>query len=270
MSTLFPPIIIALYLGAALLLFRRLKAESDSSKLNTLRWAGLGLAAIAAIGHMQILYRDIFTDSGLNLSLFIALSLVAWLISLMVTLSSLWRPVENLGIITYPLVALFLLILMAAPTAEISTISVHGGLKFHIAISIVSYSLLSIAAAQAVLLYLQERHLRQRHLGGLLSHLPPLETMESLLFQMITTGYILLTLSLLSGAGYLEDMFKQHMVHKTFLSIIAWGVFAVLLWGRWKFGWRGRSAIHWTFAGFFVLASAYFGSKLVLELFITG
>ena len=90
--------------------------------------------------------------------------------------------------------------------------------------------------------------------------------MERLLFRMIAVGFVLLSVSLLSGLFFLEDLFAQHLIHKTVLSIAAWGVFGVLLWGRWKLGWRGRLAIRWTLAGFATLMLAYFGSKFVLEL----
>ena len=83
---------------------------------------------------------------------------------------------------------------------------------------------------------------------------------------MLTAGFILLTLSLLTGAIFLENIFAQHLVHKTSLSLLAWIVFAILLWGRWRSGWRGRRAIRWTLGGFSVLVLAYIGSKLVLEL----
>ena len=90
--------------------------------------------------------------------------------------------------------------------------------------------------------------------------------MESLLFQMIAIGFAMLSLALLSGVLFLEDIFAQHLVHKTVLSLTAWLVFSVLLWGRFQFGWRGRTAIRWTLSGFAVLLLAYFGSKFVLEL----
>jgi ABC-type uncharacterized transport system permease subunit len=92
--------------------------------------------------------------------------------------------------------------------------------------------------------------------------------METLLFRIIALGYILLSLSLLSGVTYIDDIFAQHLVHKTVLSFAAWVVFAILLWGRWRFGWRGRTAVRWTLSGFGVLMLAYFGSKLVLEFIV--
>jgi ABC-type uncharacterized transport system permease subunit len=145
---------------------------------------------------------------------------------------------------------------------------VGSGLKAHILISILSYGLLTLAALQAVLLAIQTRYLRNRHPGGFIRALPPLETMDALLFRLIALGYLMLSLSLLTGVTYIEDIFAQHLVHKTVLSFAAWVVFAVLLWGRWRFGWRGRTAVRWTLSGFIVLMLAYFGSKLVLELIL--
>jgi ABC-type uncharacterized transport system permease subunit len=121
---------------------------------------------------------------------------------------------------------------------------------------------------QALLLAIQEAHLRNRQPGGIIRSLPPLQTMESLMFQMIGVGFALLTLALVTGILFLQDIFAQHLVHKTVLSIMAWCVFALLLWGRWRFGWRGRVAIRWTVGGFIFLMLAYFGSKLVLELIL--
>ena len=98
--------------------------------------------------------------------------------------------------------------------------------------------------------------------------LPPLAIMERMLFQLIAVGFVLLTLSLLSGFVYLENMFAQHLVHKTILSILAWAVFGVLLLGRRLYGWRGKVAVRWTLSGIALLLLAYFGSKLVLELIL--
>ena len=119
---------------------------------------------------------------------------------------------------------------------------------------------------QAALLAIQDRHLHNRQPGGFVRSLPPLQTMESLLFQMIAIGFTLLTLALITGSLYLDDIFARHLAHKTILSIAAWIIFATLLWGRYHYGWRGRKAIRWTLGGFFMLMLAYFGSKLVLEL----
>jgi ABC-type uncharacterized transport system permease subunit len=129
-----------------------------------------------------------------------------------------------------------------------------------------SYSILGIAAVQAVALALLIHRLKHRRLHGLVAVMPPLQTMEDLLFRLIWTGELLLTLSIVTGALFLEDIFAQHLAHKTVLSIVAWLLFAVLLLGRSRLGWRGITAVKWTVAGFALLILAYFGSKLVLEL----
>lgn len=92
--------------------------------------------------------------------------------------------------------------------------------------------------------------------------------METLLFQMLGAGIIFLTISLISGFLFIEDLFAQHLVHKTVLSLLAWVIFSGLLIGRSRYGWRGQTAIQWTLIGFVLLLLAYFGSKLVLELIL--
>src|SRR5690606_12492829 len=111
-------------------------------------------------------------------------------------------------------------------------------LDLHILLSILANSLLVIAVLQALVLAFQDHQLRHRHPGGLVRLLPPLQVMESLLIQLIVSGFVLLSAALLTGFFFLEDIFAQHLVHKTLLSMAAWVVFAVLLWGRWRFGWR--------------------------------
>jgi ABC-type uncharacterized transport system permease subunit len=208
------------------------------------------------------------TDEGLNLSFFLALSFTSWVAATLILLSALRQPIENLGIAVFPFAALSLLLQGTQGGNGVLLSSATTGLEAHILISVISYSLLTLAALQAILLAIQNKQLRNRHPGGFIRALPPLETMECLLFRMIGIGYILLSLSLVSGVPYLQDIVQQHLIHKTVLSVVAWIVFAILLWGRWQFGWRGRTAIRWTLGGFAALMLAYFGSKLVQELII--
>jgi ABC-type uncharacterized transport system permease subunit len=85
------------------------------------------------------------------------------------------------------------------------------------------------------------------------------------MFRLIAAGFGLLTLALITGFVFVTNLFTQNLVQKTVLSIIAWVLFGVLLFGRLRFGWRGRSAVRWTLSGFGILAVAYFGVKFVLE-----
>jgi ABC-type uncharacterized transport system permease subunit len=102
----------------------------------------------------------------------------------------------------------------------------------------------------------------------LVRNLPALDVLEGLLFQLITAGFIVLTVSLATGLVFVNDLFAQHLVHKTVLSIFAWLVFGTLLWGRQFRGWRGRVAVRLTLAGIGLLLLSYFGSKLVLEVLL--
>lgn len=224
------------------------------------------LGAIALIIHGLVLYQFIHTSSGLNLGFFNALSLVAWMIVLFVLVGAINNPLENLTIILYPLAAISLLLQVLIPSSRIVPTVTPSGLEAHILLSICAYSLLGVAALQALVLAIQERQLQHKHPGTIMRALPPLQVMENLLFQLITIGFFLLSLALATGFMFLHDPFAQHLVHKTALSILAWIVFAILLWGRWARGWRGPVAIRWTLAGFACLMLAYFGSKLALEL----
>jgi ABC-type uncharacterized transport system permease subunit len=190
------------------------------------------------------------------------------MIALLMLLAAINQPIENLGIVVLPLAALALLLDQIFTSQHILVVDGAQNIEIHIILSLLAYSLLSIAAVQAVLLAVQDHQLRHKHPGGFMRALPPMQVMESLLFQIIAVGFFLLSLALLSGIIYLDDIFAQHLVHKTALSILAWLVFAILLFGRWQAGWRGRTAIRWTLGGFVALLLAYFGSKLVLEVIL--
>ena len=257
---------IVLYLLASGLLLLKLMRGILDAGCQRNQSLMLGLAAVLI--HGLILYPAILTGSGLNLGIFYAASLVAMTTSLLLLLASFIEPVENLGIPVFVVAALCIGLTMIFPDPHIVTNAASWQLDSHILASLLAYSILGLAVLQALLLAIQDSHLRNRTPGGFIRSLPPLQTMESLLFQMIATGFTLLTLALVTGVLFLEDIFAQHLVHKTVLSIIAWVVFAILLWGRWRFGWRGRVAIRWTIGGFIFLMLAYFGSKFVLELII--
>jgi ABC-type uncharacterized transport system permease subunit len=129
-----------------------------------------------------------------------------------------------------------------------------------------SAGLFAIAAVFVVLLTLQDAGLRSRRPPGWLATLPPVESLERALFSVISIGIAALSVAILAGLLFVTDLFEQHLVHKTTLALAAWFIFAVLLFGRWRFGWRGRKAARYTIAGFVVLAFAYFGSRFVLEI----
>lgn len=230
-----------------------------------LKRLAIGLAGLAVVLHAGVLLGS--HRGALDLHFFAALSLVACVVAALTLLVNLWRPVAALGVVVFPLAALFVLLdgFVAPPTAPRQ---MDWPIKLHVTLALLAFSVLSIAAVLAILLAVQERALRARHFGSWLRALPPLTQTESLMFRLIGGGFALLTVALLSGALFIENIRAQHLVHTTVLSVFAWLVFGTLLLGRWRQGWRGTRAVHLTLIGMTVLALAFFGSKAVLELIL--
>ncbi len=228
------------------------------------RAIALGFAAIAVALHFMVALG--IHQGGINLHFFAALSLVGLVIAALTLLVNLFRPVSGLGVVVFPLAAVLLAIdtWLAPPTTPLP---IEWQIKLHVTFAILGYGFLTIAAVLAILLAFQEQALRNHRLdSGLFRALPPLTLTETLMFRLIGAGFVLLTLTLLSGVLFVDNLFAQHLVHKTVLSIAAWIVFGVLLFGRWRWGWRGRRAVRLTLTGMVVLLLAFFGSKFVLEL----
>lgn len=225
--------------------------------------------AFFALGcHLGVTWSNILGHGGVNLGFFRILSLVFMAINLACLIALTWRPLENLLVVLFPLSAVAVLVATLGPETQAAQERLRLGVAVHVGSSIVAYSLLTLAAIQAALLAAQDAQLRRRQFRGPLSVLPPLQLMESMLFELIWVGVIALTLSIATGFIFMEDIFAQHLVHKTVLSIFAWLLFSVLLWGRHRLGWRSQTAVRLTVTGFTLLALAFLGSKLVLELIL--
>ena len=251
---------IVLYLAAAGGLARPLL--SGEKPLNRL---ALSLASIAVLIHAGLLLS--MHRGALDLHFFAALSLVAFVVSALTLAVNASRPVAALGVIVFPMAALLVGVdsFLAPPTLPHP---MDWQIKLHVTVGLIAFGVLSIAAVLAIFLAAQERALRLRQFGPWLRALPPLTLTETLLFRLIGAGFVLLTLTLLTGALFVDNLFGQHLVHKTVLSIVAWLVFGVLLYGRWRHGWRGQRAVNLTLIGMAVLILAFFGSKFVLEVIL--
>lgn len=225
-----------------------------------------GTASALLIHALGIISLSIKSD-GIQLSLVAITAQIFWAINVIVLLSSIKRPVQNLFILLLPFSAVA--VIAAYFSHNQSTVmQLNETLAIHVVLSILAYSLLTIATLQALFLAYQNRQLKNKSDLQRLRFLPPLQTMEALLFEFVTGGEILLTLSILSGFVFLDNLFAQHLAHKTVFSIAAWLVYGFLLIGKYKLGWRGLTAIRWTLAGFLFLMLAYFVNKIVLELIL--
>ncbi len=267
MTTAFGLIAIAGYLMATAMLGFRLKTPHSPGFAS-----GSAVSVTTAVGlacHGFLLYQVVLAENGLNLDFFNTASLVAWAVVVTAMLATAARPLDSVAVVVLPVASLVIALSLGFGGEHLLTNDGGPGREAHIVSSILAYSLFALAAVQAVMLAYQEHQLRKKRFGGLLRVLPPLQTQETLMFQMIGFGFFLLSLSLMSGIMFLGDnIFAQHLAHKTILSVVSWLVFAVLLFGRWRYGWRGRTAVKFCLFGFLILVLAYFGSKAVLEVLL--
>jgi ABC-type uncharacterized transport system permease subunit len=261
MSSLLPSLLAALLYSIATV-YQSICLTTRKRSSHTLL---VSLGALALVAHSAALFIQIIIPTSLSLDFFDVSSLIAAVAIFLILLGCMRMPLQTLLVLIYPLGAITLLLAELLPAGTVQPIDVTPGILTHVLLSIVAYGLLTLAVFQSLLLLIQNRQLKNKHPSGLIKSFPPLQTMESLLFGFLWAGWAVLSLSLISGWLFLDDMFAQHLVHKTVLSCFAWILFGVLLWGRQRKGWRGHRAIRWTLAGFCLLMLAYFGSKLVRE-----
>ena len=220
--------------------------------------------------HGYTLYLSIFSGAGLSFGIGNAVSSIVWLTALVYWLSSFFYHLEVLQTLVAPIAAVAVLLPLLFPSLRPLANTEFPAFTAHILIAMMAYSLLTIAALHALLMAVVERRLHNPSMSSVQVNLPPLLDMEKLLFRIIWVGFLLLTLTLLSGVVFSEEVFGQpiKLTHKTLFGFISWGVFAALLTGRELYGWRGRIAIRWTLIGFVILLLAYLGSKFVLEVIL--
>ncbi len=231
--------------------------------------ASLSLLLVGMIAHATLLYPYIFTLYGLNFNLFNVFSLISLFFLFFYVLFSLYRPIVSLGILAAPtaLIGMIVGYIGRAPYQPLTDVSV--GLEAHIILSFAAYCVLLMAAVQALFLRLQIRELKQNTFHRFwVNKLPSLQTMESLLFDMILVGFVLLSIALGIGFIYVENLFAQHIVHKTVFSVLSWLLFGLLLLGNWRGDLRGKRAANMTFYAFILLAIGFIGSKFVLEFLV--
>ena len=225
----------------------------------------MALMVAAIIVHGLALAMPSFPGDGLRLDIYSVASAMLWLIAVLFVIGVCYRPLYTLGVLVLPLAAMAVLLPEIWIGNQPLRVSLSTAVQIHVLTSVLAYALLVLAAFQSLVLNWQEKHLKGHRVGGLLARLPALTTQEMWLFRLIAAGFFILSLSLISGIAFVEHLFAQHLAHKTILSVVAWILFATLLWGRWQLGWRGRTAVRWCLTATVILMLAYFGSKLVLE-----
>jgi ABC-type uncharacterized transport system permease subunit len=254
----------ALYAGVAALLYRELTdPQRKGQALAALHWAVLAPLLL----HTWLLYRSVLGPGGIYLGVGSSLSVIVWMTVAIYWAGSFFYRLQGLQIFILGYSAILVLAPAAFPSTRPLPHTEFAAFRVHLLISLAAFSLLTIASLQGLMMAALERRLHGGALPAYLQSLPPLLTLEKLLFRILSAGFLLLTLTLASGMLFSEEIFGRPLqfTHKVVFGILGWLIFAALLGGRQVYGWRGRVALRWTLAGFLALVLAYIGSKFVLE-----
>ena len=250
----------ALYLYTAVRQLLRLEKREE-----TLSKAVLVPGLIALALHGSVIYAGA-TSVSASFGFYKVASITFWLMGVLSVLIVIARPLQTLLIAIFPLAAISVLVATLTPETARPMTETPRGLLLHISTSIIAYALFGLAMLQGLLVLQQSRLLRQHKTRGLIRRLPPLDATEQLMFELILTGTVILSVSIVAGIYYVEDLFAQHLIHKTVLTVIAWIVYGILTTGHFRHGWRVNTAVMLCASGFALLTLGFYGSKLVLEL----
>ncbi|MBC7618445.1 MAG: cytochrome c biogenesis protein CcsA [Candidatus Saccharibacteria bacterium] len=223
--------------------------------------------ATAWLVHGAVLALSLLSDQP-RFGFATALSVTAWLVAAVYAIESQLFPQLQTRWTLGALGAGAVLLALVFPGGLLSTTATVW-LPLHLAFGVASYGLFGTAVVHAWFMTRAENrmHLGQDPASGL-----PLLTLERITFRLVSAGFVLLSVTLLMGLGFGEAVYGHgHALrwdHKTVFSILAWLTFAVLLVGRWGFGWRGRRAVNMLYGGSLLLLLAYVGSRFVLEVIL--
>jgi ABC-type uncharacterized transport system permease subunit len=228
------------------------------------------LLPLALVWHAVLLYQTVWHADAVNFNIANALSAVTWITALLLWIACLLQPLPGITALLLPVVALCALLPAWDNHPHWLRYLDQPWAALHIAVALIAFSLFIVAALQALLLMSMERRLHAGLSSALDTALPPLLTLERFLFRLIAVAFVLLTFTVASGAFFSEEVFHQpfKLTHKVVFSLLAWVVFAGLLFGRRRYGWRGRIALRWILSGSALLLIAYLGSKFVLEVIL--
>ena len=254
----------------AVLAFSFWRAQSAGSAEQQNRGA-LGFAVVVPLLlHGWLLYDTLFIWGTLNLGLAYALSLILWLTVLVYWLARRFYPIASLLTLMLPLAAVASVLPALFPSPRMLIQPPSGLFDTHVLMALLAYSLFTIAALHAGLIALVEKRLHHARMPEILKNLPPLMTMETLLFRVIGVGFLILTVTVASGFLFSEQIFGHpwQFTHKVLFGLLSWIVFGVLLLGHHFYGWRGHTAVRLTLSGFAFLLLAYLGTQFVLEVIL--
>ena len=260
------------YAAAGILMWYSVHRNNHGENKSKTVKVALVTALVALICHAGALLASAASNTPLDFSLSNMTLVISAMIMLIFLLGCLSMQIERLGVLMFPLAALslgFALVWSGEPSATSRALLPLSAFSVHVLISILAYSMLTIALVQSLLYAYQEKQFKNRAAPSVLASLPPLQTMERLLFRLVGLGFTLLTLTLFTGALFNQQTFGQpfQFNHHTVLAALGWCVFATLMYKRLRHGLRGEQAAWWTITGFVLIQLGYFGTKFINESF---
>lgn len=257
--------LILVYTGLSVFVWGRQKKYRDKAYPLS---AELMILGVALLVHGAALLVPVLQDKVLITGFGYSISLIVWLMLMMYCLGSFFYNLRGVQLLLYPSAAVSLLLGMLFPGKFVGYQISDVPFMLHVGSSLLAYGLFGIVTLFAVLILLLDKHLRKRKMSSFVSFLPPLLSLEKLMFKGMWAGFILLTYSVVSGTFFAESIFRKpfEFNHKTLFGILSWLIYGVLLLKHSMMAWRGKKAAIWTIFGFAVLLLAYVGSKFVLEI----
>jgi ABC-type uncharacterized transport system permease subunit len=253
----------ALYAAAAWAGWPRSTSTAPNQFKTVLLPLALGL-------HAYAITRAIVTPTGFDLSFANALSLVAGLAVLVAWASGVMRTLPGIAAVVLPVAAVCALAPAGGESPHRFAYADEPWAAIHISVALLAYALFVVAALQSLVLIGLESRLRRGLPDEADGSVPPLLMLERFLFRIVGLGFILLTATLVTGFLFSEEIFGKPLTftHKNVFSVAGWLTFAMLLIGRWRYGWRGRRALRWILTGTLLLVLGYLGSKFVAEVLL--
>jgi ABC-type uncharacterized transport system permease subunit len=249
-----------LYAGARQLLTLDARQTGASQRV-------LWIASFAVSCHLLLSAMD-WVQGNLDLGFYKISSLIFLLMGSVSLISMLLRPLHMLIIATFPLSALAVLVNHFAPATGQPMAGLPDGLLVHVSTSLLAFGVLTLGTFQGILVSIQTQRLRSHKTRGIIRMLPPLDTMEQMFYELLFAGTALLTVAILTGGIFIDDLLGQKLVHKTVLTSLGWALMSTTLFVHWRRGWRIGTALTLVFVGYALLALGFFGSKLVVELLL--
>jgi ABC-type uncharacterized transport system permease subunit len=268
MTTILLHLLAASLYGALALWFRG--GQQDCTVPRSMTPLGRAVLLVAIIAHGLALHAAMFAEGSMRFGFGPAVSMMVWLAICFYWIETFYASLHGLQALALPAGLVASLVPLALPGQQILANADSPAFRAHFIVAMLAYSLFTLAALHAVLMAVAEKQLHSGRISRSIASLPPLMTMEALLFRLIGIAFILLTLTLGSGVLFSEALFGQavRLDHKTLFAFVSWLLFGTLLIGRHTRGWRGRVALRWTLAGFVTLVLAYVGSRFVIEVLL--